>query len=36
MSVTKEIRTQNQWMEEDWGRLKTTSKIQDLAWETAI
>ena len=36
ISITTEIRTQNQWMEEGWGRLKTTAKIQDLEWVTAI
>ncbi|CAL2058504.1 DUF1905 domain-containing protein [Tenacibaculum sp. 190524A05c] len=34
--ISKEIRTQNQWMEEGWGRLKATAEILNLQWNTSI
>ncbi|WP_200799145.1 DUF1905 domain-containing protein [Tenacibaculum agarivorans] len=34
--ISKEIRTHHQWLEEGWGRMKTTAKINGFAWETSI
>ncbi len=34
--LAKEIRDNLKWQEEGWGRLKTTAKIGNNKWETAI
>lgn len=34
--LAKEIRDHLKWQEEGWGRLKTTAKIGDSEWQTAI
>lgn len=33
---TNEIRTHLKWLEEGWGRLKVTAKIETCTWQTAI
>ena len=34
--ISQEIRTNLKWQEEGWGRLKSSVKINDLQWDTAI
>ncbi|WP_298758295.1 DUF1905 domain-containing protein [uncultured Psychroserpens sp.] len=33
---SKEIRSNLQWQEEGWGRMKATAVIEDLNWNTSI
>ena len=34
--ISKEIREHLQWQEEGWGRMKSTAKIKNSEWKTAI
>ena len=34
--LSSEIRTNLQWQEEGWGRLKVSAVINNLSWDTAI
>lgn len=36
LEVGSEIRSHSGWQEEGWGRLKSTAKIGDSIWKTAI
>lgn len=33
---SEEIRSQLQWQEEGWGRMKAVAEINDLSWKTSI
>ena len=33
---SEEIRKNMKWQEEGWGRMKTTAKIRETLWDTAI
>ncbi|MEZ4979938.1 MAG: DUF1905 domain-containing protein [Chitinophagales bacterium] len=34
--ITEEIRTNLQWQEEGWGRMKAKASIKQVNWDTAI
>ncbi|MEQ8518588.1 MAG: DUF1905 domain-containing protein [Cytophagales bacterium] len=34
--MSEEIRSQLQWQEEGWGKMKAIAKIRDLEWKTSI
>lgn len=36
INISKEIRSNLQWQEEGWGRMKANVQIESLKWETAI
>jgi hypothetical protein len=36
IGISSEIRENLKWQEEGWGRLKTTAKINNTEWKTAI
>lgn len=35
-NISKEIRKNLKWQEEDWGRMKAVATINNLEWSTAI
>ena len=35
-NLSNEIRKNLKWQEEGWGRMKVTSQLNELSWETAI